>query len=316
MGVIECKEILEDRTGGWNRLWQRTYKRSFRVECSSRYDGPYQIRLSGVVPGIGTRYFVSPTEFDDGSFVESHEYKCEHAGPNPEGSTWVVGVSYSPYDSSTFGSDPTLWPIRVSYGSKDYEKLVEVDQDGNAIRNSAGDRFETPVTVDDGRDLITVTRNEPVSTFDPSLPRLYRNTVNKSPWNGFETHAVKCNSVVTSDPQYDSNNRVWYYTVTYVFEAMYLDPDQSPQGWAKYILDQGYMQIDVDDDGFGYTDPTFTKTKILTEKGEPITDPALLDGNGQRLGTGDDPVFLNFNVYRESEFNDLNLDLSRALGRL
>ena len=305
MGITSVNEILENRGGTWNRLWQRTYSRSWRVECSSRYDGPYVIRTSKQVPWIGAYYYVNSNEVDAGSFISDVEYTCESAGANPEHSTWIVKATYSPYDSNTFGSDPTLWPIRVTYGSKSYEKNVEEDQSGNPVRNSAGDRFETPVTVDDSRDMITVVRNELVATFDPTFPSTYRDTINSASWNGYDTHTVKCTSITSSDPQYDSSNQVWYYTITYVFEIMYEDPDESPNGWAKYILDQGYQALD----GSG-------NKGLIQLKGQPASDPQLLDGSGHALASGGDPVFTTFNVYREKNFAAFNIDLSLALGRI
>ena len=296
---------LPDRAGGIDQLWRRTYALSWRVECSSRDDGPVVIRLSGRLPNVGTPYRVSDAEYDNGAFLMTYDYTMEHGGANPDIAVWIVKGNYGPYDGSVFGTDPTTWPIRVSYASKSFEKAVETDQHGEPIRNSAGDRYETPVTIDDSRDIITVRRNELVRTFDRTIPSRFRDTVNASPWNGYDTHTVKCTGITTSDEQYDSNNQVYYYEVTYVFEVIKLDPDQSPQGWAKYLLDQGYQSVD----GSGKKGP-------ILLKGEPASDPQLLDGSGAVLASGGSPVYDTWDVYPEADFSFFGLNLDHSLGRV
>ena len=118
--------------------------------------------VSGLaVPSIGNSYFVTSTEKDTGSFAESVEPQLVSAGSNPDHSHWLVSVKYGPYDANQFPSDPTLWPIKLAWGSQKYERAEAKDKDGNPVKNSAGDPFGDPLTVDDSRSLITVEGDRP-----------------------------------------------------------------------------------------------------------------------------------------------------------
>ena len=89
----------------------------------------------------------------------------------------------------------------------------------------------------------------------------------------------------------------FYYVVTYQFEI-------NPNGWKKQILDQGMRQI-----------VSGKKQKILDDKNEEISSPALLDGNGAKLTTGSEPVALTFEVYSEADYSLLGLDPYGAPGQ-
>lgn len=304
MGVISVESIPEGWAGNWDKQRQRTYKRKFRVETDSRDDGPVTIRLATtgappvpLVPRIGSKYFVTSTEQDAGSFCSNVATDFEDL--TPLGLSWILTFDYAPFDFSLFGNDPTAWPILITFGSAKYERIVTVDQDGNPILNSAGDPFESPVTIDESRSIITVQRNELVKYvegtggFNPLLAELYRDTVNNELWNGFEAKTVKCSSITTGAPQYDSNNEVWYYQVTYVFE---IDRD----AWTKRLLDQGYNVISAG----------VRKPYLLG--GQKPEEPILLNGSGAFTTT---PHFLSYEGYPLRDFSIFNLDFNAALGR-
>jgi hypothetical protein len=290
--------------GSWNRLWQREYTRKFRVFTSDRYDGPAVIRATTngmgqpALPIIGNSYFVNSSEKDLGSFASQITYQQEIGEANGNTGQWLVTVQYTPYDAAMFGTDPTAWPIKIRFTGQKYEKVLYADQAGNPIVNSAGDPFSDPVTVDDSRSLITIQRNELVSSFDFTLSETYRDTVNNAVWNGFDTKTVKCATIDTSDPTYDSNNQVYYLEVVYLFEI-------NRDTWVKKILDQGFSELD------GSGNP-----KAITNAGQPVSDPVPLDGSGHRLGSGGTPVYLSFDAYPDKDFSTFNLDFSRCLGRI
>jgi hypothetical protein len=305
MSVISVTRI-DGSDSSWNRLWQRKYTLAFRVECSSRYDGPVTIRAStnGVrqptLPIIGNSYYVTSTEKDLGSFAEEINYRLESASANPDHAVWNVTVNYGPYDANTFPENPIDWPIVAWFGSQNFERIAWKDRNGDPIKNSANSAFSEPVTVDDNRSLLYVTRNELVSTYDYDLAATYRNSVNDAVWNGFATRTVKCVSIDTGEPQYNSVAGVRYYAVKYVF-------DINLDTWDKVLLDQGYTDISLLD-----------STKRLTirdSNGQPLTEAALLNGSGHRLAANGTPVFLTFRVASELDFAVFNLDLATALGR-
>jgi hypothetical protein len=306
-GIKSVREKMDGtRSGSINRLWQRHYVRTFVVETYGPEVGPLQVRSAidpvtgGHVPYIGQFYHNGLAvgdpnyEYDAGSFIDTIEASCDQDG---SGLQWTVTLNYAPYDMNTFGNDPSLWPIKVSFGGERTEKVVYFDKDGNPVRNSAGDPFDPPITIDDSRSTMTVTRNELVAAFDLTLAETFRDTINKAAWNGFDVHTVKLGIITTSEPQYDSNAQIYYYTVTYPFMI-------DRKGWRKVILDSGCNEIDA----------TTGKTKAIMNQGQQVSDPVPLDGSGHRLAVGAAPVSLTLDCYDESDFDLLNIDLATRLG--
>lgn len=299
MGIVSVGEKLDgSRSGNINRLWQRHYVRTFVVETDSPKVGAIQVRDAPGLPSLGAFYTNGlPTddpnyEADHGSFLESGEAVLDSDGA---GMQWTVTLNYGPY--VPFDQDPSLWPIKVSFGGERTEKVIYFDKGGGAIVNSAGDPFDPPITIDDSRSTMTVTRNELVSVFDLTLAEMYRDKINIADWNGFEALTVKCGIISTSEPQYDSNARVYYYTVTYPFMI-------DRKGWIKKILDAGCNELD----------PTSGLPTPIMNKGQQVSDPVPLDGSGHRNPPAADPVTIEVDAYEEVDFSGLNIDLSTRLG--
>lgn len=325
MAVVSINEIAEGASGTWTNTWQRTYSRSFRVECDSNHDTEYTIRNATTtvvvnghnktvlwLPAIGSVFGLYGATIDAGSFVQSHSYRRTHGDMAKPGgrSTWEVTIEWGPYDSGLFGSDPTEWPTRVSFGAVKFERVVLfANPVGTAppkpILNSAMAPFEDPVVIDDTRSQITVVRNErcraiPASGNNPALPAFdltlaaqYRDTVNTYTWNTFPPKCVKCTSITTGDEQFDSNSQTYFREVTYLFEV-----DRNT--WKKSILDQGYSYIEA---GSG-------NSVALT-----ADDPHLLNGSGGLLAPSANPVYLYFDVYPDYDFSVFNIDFTTALGQ-
>jgi hypothetical protein len=307
MAVLNA--YVESFSGKWNRLWQRFYTVKWQVECDSVLDGPYTIRLatgiggSPLLPRIGNSYYISASEFDNGSFLSDVTYEPvakSALGGGAVGMQWLLTCEYAPYEAATFGTDPTTWPLVVRFGQEPYQRIVSVDQDGDPVVNSALCPYEDPVTIDDDRSVIEVVRREPIggaSPFDATRAESYRNTVNLHAWNGFAPYMVMCKSITTGDPEYDSNNLVWFYTVAYVFHI-------NRDTWTKQILDQGYQVLGTDG----------LPTPVIAADGDRVDDPVLLDGAGNELGSGGTPVYRPHKVYPALDYSAFNIDLSLMLG--
>lgn len=305
MGITSIDRKPGSRKSEINALWQRTYEVQFVIETDSKNVGPIAVRTA--VGMTGTWYTnglltTDPNyEYDHGSFVQS----IDVAEDGDSGVQWTATVKYGPYDTSQFGSDPTSWLIKVSFGGDRLDKVVQFDQAGNPIRNSAGDPFDPPVTIDDSRVTMTVTRNELVSYnpttgagFNPATPFTFNDTTNSAIWNGFAIGTVKLGIITTSEPQYDSNAHVYYYTVTYPFTF-------NRAGWIKNLLDCGCNQLDS-------SSPP--RPIPITNNGQPITEPVNLDGSGHRLVSTGTPVTLPTNVYNAVDWSSLGINLSLRLG--
>src|ERR1039458_513868 len=165
MAIISFGPKRGTRSSGIDKILAREYSNQFTIETDSPNVGPLAVR--SYVGMIGTWYTngldkADPNyEFDEGSFVQA----IKVAEDGDSGVQWTATVDYGPIDWSAFQQEAELWPIRVSIGGERTEKVIYFDNAGNSIRNSATDPFGDPIITDDSRTVLTITRNETVSTF-------------------------------------------------------------------------------------------------------------------------------------------------------
>jgi hypothetical protein len=306
------------RSGSIDLMYRRSYKRLFIVEVNNPQAGPLQVRtavdpITGLaIPTPGNFYTNglpsgNPNyEYDHGAWVSNVEASLDGEAMTSGNIQWTVAVDYSPYDTSLFASDPSLWPIKVQFGGERTDRVLYFDWFGNPITNSAGDPFNPPIVIDDSRSTLIVTRNELVHSFDLTLAEMYRDSINQYTWNGFSPNTVKCGIITTTDPQYSSAYQVYYYTVTYPFMI-------NRNTWIVRVLDAGMNELSGPYGPYNpYTDQ-FPRA-IRDRDGQPVADPWPLNGMGQKANVGDPPVVLTFDGYYVQDFTGLNIDLSLALG--
>ena len=301
MGVTSVEECFGGRSGSINHLYERRYTRVFDVETDSPYVGPIAVRAHEDIPKIGDYYHgggeAYGDEFDLGAFANLVDVQSV----DEAGHAWKVTVQYEPWEP--FSDDPSLRKVRVTFGGERTERVVDFDKAGVPVRNSAGDRFGDPVTVDDHITTMTITRCEFVSDFDLGLASIYSDTINKFAWNGFDAYYLKMGIITTSEEQYDSMTQRWYYVVTYPVQV-------GRRPWRKDLLDQGFNELT----GEGYGGSGDVKTVPIMNEGQPVADPVALDGAGRRLEIGDEPVTLSFDVFDEEDWSGLNINLALRLG--
>ena len=299
MSISSVIELKGRRSGSLNHLYQRTYKREFRVITTSPNIETVQVRnavdpnTSLTIPDIGIFYDNGLGTTDKGSYVNQIDIAEEHE----DGLSWVVTCSYGPYEALTFPQNPLSWPLKVTWGGKTVEKLVLYDQAGNPILNSAGDPFDEPITIDDSRSSLTVVRNESAATFSLSTCETYRDTLNLLAWNAFALKTVKLGTISAGELQFDSNTQTWYYAVTYPFEI-------NRDGWQRKLLDRG----------FAYLDGSNKLRRLVGPDGQAPGEPTLLDGTGHQLAHGATPVFISSDVYPAVDWTPLAINLSARLG--
>lgn len=297
MAITSIKEDPSRRAGRVEVVKGRTYTRVWRVECDDPNDGPLVATNHVDLPTLRDFYIIPGYESDENAYVQNIEASVEHF--TGDGVVYLVTVAYGPLDPGE-SAEALSRPIRIQPSFAKYEKVVWIDQDDNPIRNSAGDPFGDPVTVDDSRPILVVTRNEDVNDYNLTLAAEYQDTVNDDVWNGFPARTVKCSEIRTSEEQKDPSTSLYYYTVNYVFEVKW-------DTWTKKILDQG----------FAYLDGSGNRKPFLDAEGQPISDPKLLDGLGAELDIAmDPPVELEFRVYKDKDFGVFNIDFSQAIGRV
>lgn len=177
-------------------------------------------------------------------------------------------------------------------------------ENGQPIVNSAHKAFDPPVEVDYTRMLLTVTR---LHKKFPTNLLIFQDCVNKAPFrfniNGFQmfvpSFSVKVQGI-TGSAQWQNKRRFW--RVDYVCEVdLY-------RGWRIDILDRGKTQL-VRNNQTGFYDDQL----ILDNKGHPINEPALLNGEGtpaRESATQSNPngAYLRYAVYPERDFKPLRFD--------
>lgn len=306
MAIVSVKECFGGRSGSIDNQYARTYVRIFDVETSDPVVGWVAVRsavdpYTGVfIPGIGIHYdngagpYDPLHEYDFGSFVNSSSGETDGSP-----TAWKVTVNYAPWPAGQFDSNPINHKLRVKFAGERIDRIVDFDNAGNPIINSAGDRFGDPVVVDDSLRLMIITRNELVSDFDPETIPTYSYSLNNGTWNGFAAHRCKMGLIESSDEQWDPNNQVWYYTITYPVQV-----EKTGEVWSKKLLDQGYNVLE----------PYGGGAVPYMPKGQPVSDPVALDGAGNVLGSGGSPVVLDFDVFPEANWATLGIDLSLRLG--
>ncbi len=177
-------------------------------------------------------------------------------------------------------------------------------QNGQPIVNSAHKAFDPPVEVDYTRLLLTVTRLH--KDFPTNLLH-FQDSVNKFPFdfniNGFQFFApafsVKLQGI-TGSAQWQDKVRFW--RVDYVCEV------DAYRGWRIDILDRGKTQLVQNNQTQMWEDQL-----ILDDKGHPINEPALLNGEGQpsrQMANASTQVgaYLRYAVYPEKDFKPLRFD--------
>lgn len=282
MAVISCNEIYDGRgarfevqfdsngRGKWIRSAQKTYQ----VITDSAFTDEFTVLSATGLPLAGSRH---PSQLG----VYAMGFEAQPDG-SEDGMGWVITVSYGIFDPDKTQENPLDERPRLSWDRAQFERVVEKDTGGNAILNSAGDPFDPPVTLDDSRPVLTITRNE--ASFDTTLAESYKDCVNTDVFFGWPAGQVKVGAI-TAEEQWSDYLNDTYVVVKYEFHF-------NPNGWQKSILDQGYRA------------KSGATRKLILIDGQPATSPVPLDGSGAQLSATGTPVFLAFTVYPTAAFAD------------
>jgi hypothetical protein len=305
MAIMTINEMMEEgsREAHWNVDAGRTYQRKFRIITSTQNDGP-----NVVLGQFGTNYgdtyqpFYAANEAD--LFACVNQIDCEPTGN--DGIEWIVTLSYGWYNPLQAGGgkeqNPLDMPIEVSWALRDHETVLDTDQNGDAVLNTAGDPYDPPIVIDDPRLVMTVVRNEMM--FNVGWVLAYRNAVNSDPFAGFPPLTCKVLNISSRSQWHQDIG--WYYQTTYEFEFLTASIDYDTNtGFRKRIISQGFRAIS-----------SVTGTPYhITLKGTPISSPMLIDSNGYLLGHDDTPYWQTFQAYPELPFNIFGFDTGAVSGQ-
>lgn len=259
MAVVSFLEIWNGRDGEDDDERQRSYRRVFRVVCSSTLDGPVTIKAHAACPAIGTIYVGANGETDTGAFCRKR--RCIQSQDDPF--VWTVEVEYSSIvvDFDRTNENPLLEPVDIEWGQAQYQKAIEIDLVGDPLESSSGEPYDPPVEIDDSRPVLRISRN--LGGFDPALAIFYQDAVNSDVFLGAAPLTAKI-MTLTASLQF-RNIPYWRVSGEVHFRR---------EGWRKQVLDQGFSHFD--------SNGVLTKN-IDPLKGTPYPHPLKLNGIGELL---------------------------------
>ncbi len=228
------------------------------------------------------------TKYKRGVYIKNglNVYLCVSAGTssNAGGATGPVGLANGQADGTV------VWNYYATFAQTQNDPLYVIR---SAILNSAWLPFDPPATVQVGHIVLSVTKNMPIATLEYLLT--LKNGLNLFPWRGVPSRCAKVQDV-THDGGKEKNG-IGYVTTKW-----------------EIVLDGDTFDIRLLDSGFyeriTYTHPVTLQqvtdySLIKDANGDPITQPALLDGSGHRLKPDDPPVFKRY-IPRQNRLIDFN----------
>jgi len=243
---------------------ERTYTRTYIVEHADTDD---EVDIENGFCSI-TGFLAGVTHPSDGGAV------CKELTTSldsEDGKSSTVTINFGPWDEEE--KNPLLQPPDIQYSiSAQHEKIIDKDQQGQPVVNSAGDPFDDPTTIDESRLTLSVSQNN--ATFPAAMALAYVGAVNSDSWNSGSPRQWKCVSI-SGRKMYDAEYGVYYAVST----AAQFKPDK----WDIEILDQGTRNIDK-------------------EKFNVDGKAELLDGQGEKLAQGASEEWLPFRIYNELPF--------------
>jgi len=201
---------------------------------------------------------------------------------------WDVTTIYTTRPRARCESDsienPLLEPHKVRGAFTKFQREAVKDKDGNAVLNSANQRFRGPaVQIADSRPTVELEMN--VAWLDLDFLSDYVESVNDDTWWGLSERVIKCTDFTWEQLLYGS-----CYTYFHVVFSFELKADK----WDLQLLDEGDM-VKIP----GTAPPEFKRAKDANEELVHV----LLDGNGAALAPGDPEVYLPKRVRKEKDFS-------------
>jgi hypothetical protein len=317
MGIVGTAQERPNSPTGGGGINKRTWTRTFLVQTDSYSDGPFTVAAAPGIPKLYSLYTfgnerddyarlreVRPERIEPNSLF--WEVTCEYSTPEVESET-DTGKGSSKREVDGQQDVPTLQLPEIETSFEKYQQVVYGVFDVKTgqltpCRASNKQVFDPPPVKENSRLIITITRNEDINSDHPAQSILYQDAVNSDTWWSQPPGTFKCQAI-TAQRQTKNTSKgtiIPYLRVTYKFEGR---PYQQVPGdnWDLVLLDAGtYYLNDI-----GGQPPVVQKLKFISDDGHPITH--ALDGKGNPLPDGANPVWLTFRVYKRLPFGALLL---------
>lgn len=291
--AVTLVQEQESRSSTHNIKNERTYTRQWLVETNSATDDAVTVENAWVTATGIARGTAHPS--DANAIAKEISTSCD----SEDGKSWTVTCSYGGWDETELS--PLDQPADIQYSFSQYEKIVDQDIFDDPVVNGVKEPFKDPITIDDSRLILQVTKNE--ATFPVATAQAYVNSVNSDTWRGGTARQWRCSNI-SAQRKFDEEYGV-YYTVSYEFQF-------KVEKWDTVILHQGLKQhkrnsagtaFETDDDG------ELIPVKIY-DSGTEISEPVLLQTvtlagteGAIRKPQSDPPEWLTFRLYPELPFS-------------
>ncbi len=221
---------------------------------------------------------------DPQSFLKSLQISADAE----DGLNWIITGHYGQFPKGAPSDCPWIQPADWNWSFQQFQQTIEYDQDGNHIKNSAGDVFPGIVR-DQVRPFLSIVQYE--QTFNAYTAFSYVDKVNSGAFFACPARSVKVASI--------GGQRQWsakwgfYWKVSYEFAF-----NGDDVGFDLKLLDQGFYELGTDDDDNQIKIPAGVR-----QTGVASSTPMMLDGSGKVAKRGADPYWLTFKIYQAVPFN-------------
>lgn len=209
-------------------------------------------------------------------------------------SKWTITAEYS---SEIDDIDPTELPPEVSWTSEIFEEVLRKDLNGKPIQTVPGEPLI--LTGRKAMPVLTISRTEN-APFNPSIILNYTNTINSGAFWGAAAKSALLESIQAKYKQIEltNGNKKWFVDTTYVIKFKKIPNVDEP--WKASVLHHGskYFQ-NAEDEAQAWED------------GRGNNGTYNLDRNGFLLADNADPVYLDFDIYEQRNFDALKINASQ-----
>jgi hypothetical protein len=313
--VVSVNEIEQTRDGtSFQSSLHRNYRRQFRVIFDSPITGT---ETACSAPGIPLPFSPYSTgegiEFDLASLCVKTSatmqvpddrmiwiVTCDYSTEMPEGGPSVASFGNDPAGTQ---NHPENEPWTIGWEPEVISRARQWDLDGFAFTASSGKPFKPAPTIETARPVLTFSRNQ--LEFGRTDIITYSYAVNSDDFLGAPPGSAQC-LPPTAKLMWRGNIMYWRVTWKIRFgneDLTFNDVGGYEQFSPMRLLDQDTFHRQNAEGAPGEGQPV----PIIGLNGQTAVDPLLLDGLGQVLPYGGNPVFLRFNVYPSKPFNALFL---------
>jgi len=274
----------------------RTYRVSWLVRSNDVYDGPAHAITASGLPQVGSTWQAG-NDYDVWAFC-TPETSASPLQSKERGYYWVVENTFTtkPQNRCQNASieNPLQEPAEISGSFVKYSKEVDKDKDDNPIETSSHEIIRGPVVeFDQNRATVSIKGNIltlPLEMFTDMIDK-----VNDATLWGLAKRKVKLSNVSWARVLYGTC--FFYYTVTYEFDIDFETFDRTTLDEGTRVLTKGGDKDNKNDFEL-YKDVNGENTRVF------------LNGEGEKLGDGEDPIEIEIKYYEEANFLQLGIPTS------